>query len=373
MAAYTTINDPSAYFQTVLWSGDSSSPRTITFDGNSDLQPDWIWTKKRDGADHNQVYDSVRTFGAGKDLCSGQTFDEGNASNGSTELGFVSSATSDGFVVTAGNHGTASIRTLLQNITGKTYVGWGWKAGTSFTNDASSTGIGTIDSTGSVNDTAGFSIVSWTGTEANATVKHGLSSAPKAILIKCRATDSRSWVVYHDSIGNTHHLTLNETDASADSAASFNDTSPTTSVFSLGSSNNANASATMIAYCFAEKQGYSKFGSYTGNGNADGTFVYTGFKPAWLMYKASSISDQSWLIHDNKRGNQGSNANPQDLRLLANATNIEADVNIDFLSNGFKTRASDAHINSSGTTYIYMAFAENPFVTGASAVPTTAR
>ena len=115
--AYTTIDDPSAYFQTVLWSGDSSSPRTITFDGNSDLQPNWIWTKKRDGADHHQLYDSVRTFGAGKDLCSGQTFDEGNAANASTALGFVSSATSDGFVVTAGNHATASIRTLLHMYT----------------------------------------------------------------------------------------------------------------------------------------------------------------------------------------------------------------------------------------------------------------
>ncbi len=161
----------------------------------------------------------VRTFGAGKDLCSGQTFDEGNAANASTALGFVSSATSDGFVVTAGNHATASIRTLLQNITGKTYVGWGWKAGTSFTNDASATGIGTIDSSGSVSTDAGFSICSWVGTGSNGTIKHGLSTVPEMMIIKNTGHDT-NWSVYTKPTGELGELRLNNTDAFTDDAVS---------------------------------------------------------------------------------------------------------------------------------------------------------
>ena len=191
------------------------------------------------------------------------------------------------------------------------------------------------------------------------------------IIVK-KLNGAYNWGIYHKNIGATKLLAF--TDAIPDTSTSYwNDVEPTSSVFNLGSGALTNGSgSTMIAYCFAEKQGYSKFGSYTGNGNADGTFVYTSMKPSFVMYKASSISGQSWLIHDNKRGNQGANANPQDLRLLANATNSEADVDIDFLSNGFKARAGDAHINSSGTTYIYMAFSENPFVSS-TGVPTTAR
>jgi len=360
--AYTTIDDPTAYFQTKTYTG-SAGAQSITFDGNSDLQPDWIWIKERGAAGGHVVTDTVRGISASsapflQTSAAGAEID----GNGTVANRTLTSSNTNGFTL-----GQDAYYTNFNN-NSDTYVSWNWKAGTSFTNDASSTGIGTIDSTGSVNDTAGFSIVSWTGTEANATVKHGLSSAPKAILIKCRATDSRSWVVYHDSIGNTHHLTLNETDASADSAASFNDTSPTTSVFSLGSSNNANASATMIAYCFAEKQGYSKFGSYVGNGNADGTFVFCGFKPAWLMVKQSNTT-RDWMIYDNKR-------DPDNVvreQLEANSTSAaDSYDNFDFLSNGFKLRTTSVGRNESGGTYIFMAFAENPFVTS-TGVPATAR
>jgi len=366
--AYTTIDDPSAYFQTVLWSGDSSSPRTITFDGNSDLQPNWIWTKKRDGADHHQLYDSVRTFGAGKDLCSGQTFDEGNAANASTALGFVSSATSDGFVVTAGNHATASIRTLLQNITGKTYVGWGWKAGTSFTNDASATGIGTIDSSGSVSTDAGFSICSWVGTGSNGTIKHGLSTVPEMMIIKNTGHDT-NWSVYTKPTGELGELRLNNTDAFTDDATLYNDTAPTSSVFSVGTNYNTNHSdgRTYIGYIFSSVKGYSKFGSYTGNGNADGTFVYTGFKPAFVIYKRYDSSGYSWVLVDNKRNT----FNPVDKYLHPDLTATEGTVTLmDFTSTGFKMRVNDTTSNQG--SIFYMAFAENPFVTS-TGIPTTAR
>jgi len=353
--AYTTIDDPSAYFQTVLWSGDSSSPRTITFDGNSDLQPNWIWTKKRDGADHHQLYDSVRTFGAGKDLCSGQTFDEGNAANASTALGFVSSATSDGFVVTAGNHATASIRTLLQNITGKTYVGWGWKK----------------------TATAGFDIVSYTGNSSDGVtqqnISHSLSAVPQVIIIKNRA-DATNWCVYHHkntSAPETEIIYLNLTNATSDDSAFFGDTTPTSSIFTVGGDNGVNGNGdSMIAYCFAEKKGYSKFGSYIGNGASSansGTFVYTGFKPALVIVK--NTDTEGWQMWDNKRSSyngQGSNLSP-------NNTNVESTgVRVHFFSNGYQLVSSGADQNSSGATFIYMAFAESPFVTS-SGVPVCAR
>ena len=343
MANYTTIDDPTAFFQCEIWTGNGSN-RSITLSGNSDLQPDMVWLKQRSGSENHNLYDSIR--GAGKRIIP-------NLANSESTTNELTAFNSDGFSLADGDE---------VNKSSSTYVSWNWKAGTAFSNDASSTGIGSIDSVGSFNNTCGFSVVSWTGTEANATVKHGLSSAPKVIFIKCRDTDSRSWVVYHDSIGNTKHLTLNETDAEADSDASFNDTSPTTSVFSLGSSNNANASGTMIAFCFAEKQGYSKFGSYTGNGDNDGTYVHLGFKPAFVMTK-SSATTSNWEIKDNKRLGY----NTVDTYIKANAGAAEdtgvASHAMDFLSNGFKHRGNNDEVNASGEAYIYMAFAENPFVT----------
>ena len=347
--AYTDIDKPSDYFNTsAVWSGDDSE-HTIS---GIEHQPDFTWIKGVNIGTQHYLFDSVR--GATKVIISNGTNAE------FTVAQTLKSWNSDGFVL-----GTSDD----VNGSGRTYVSWNWKAGTSFTNDASSTGIGSIDSAGSFNNDAGFSIVSWTGTLANGTVKHGLNTAPKMILIKCRGTGSRSWVVYHDSIGNTKHLTLQETDAAATSSASFNNTSPTSSVFSLGSSNNANDNTTMIAYCFAEKQGYSKFGSYTGNGNADGPFVYTGFKPAFVMAKKSS-GTEDWSITDNKMNT----FNVCNNKLRPNSTSQQSTGNahIDFLSNGFKWKSTSGEFNASSSTYIYMAFAENPFTTS-TGVPATAR
>jgi len=349
--AYTTIDNPELYFQTKLYTGNGST-QSITLDGSENMQPDWVWLKKRNGTTSNHFYDSVR--GATNALFSDQTDATYTASN------LLTAFNTDGFTV--GND------TGVNN-NSDTFVAWNWKAGGS----ASSNSNGSVTSTVSANTTAGFSIVSYSGsTNSTFTVGHGLGVVPKIFILKKRSSSGTNWVMYNANLGNDKRIQLNNTDAEA-STTGFGSTNPTSSVFTVANGSTTGADGqTYIAYCFAEKKGYSKFGSYTGNGNADGTFVYTGFLPAWIMYKASSITDQSWLIHDNKRGNQGSNANPQDLRLLANATNTEADVNIDFLSNGFKTRAGDAHINSSGTTYIYMAFAESPFV-NSNGVPNNAR
>ena len=333
------IDDPSAYFQTALYTGDGNA-QTITNDGNSDLQPDWVWISMRSHADNKIWYDSVR--GVTKRLVSNLNSAEATVSD------MVTAFNSDGFSV-----GTNS------NVTGdgKTFAAWQWKAGTSFTNDASSTGIGTIDSTGSVNDTAGFSICTHTGTGSNATIKHGLSTAPKMIITKKRSA-SGGWQVGHESIGWQNGIYLEDTSASTGDAGAWNSTAPTSSIFSVGTSSFTNqSSATYVSYIFSEKQGYSKFGSYTGNGNADGTFIYTGFKPAFIMVKNTSTG--GWQLRDNKRTTFNLLTN----LLYANSTSAEQTTDgIDFLSNGWKLRNSAGDNNASGGTYIYMAFAENPFV-----------
>ena len=350
--AYTTIDDPSAYFQTALYTGNASSNKAITNDGNSDLQPDWVWIKERSSTSSHFVNDSVR--GAGKNLYTNLAEAEG------TNTALFTSFDSDGFTVGNTNQG---------NENSETYVAWQWKAGTSFSNDASSTSIGTIDSTGSVNTDAGFSIIQYTATGSNATIAHGLGVAPAWILVKGRTT-ANNWRVGHNGLSSwTYRINLEGTAAESSQANVWNSTAPTSSVFSIGTSSSVNDSGVVhMAYCFAEKQGYSKFGSYTGNGNADGPFIYTGFKPAWILQKNISAT-QGWQLQDNKReGYNGDN----DL-LQPHDSAAESGVNrIDILSNGFKVITTDAGQNSSGVTYIYMAFAESPFVTS-TGIPTTAR
>ena len=351
--SYTNgLDDPSAYFQTTLYSGTGGS-HSITNTGNSDLQPDWVWVKSRSFAADHELFDSVR--GAGKALISNGNYAESSGRG-------VNSFDSDGFSIVNAQAAT--------NTSGQTYTAWQWKAGTSFTNDASATGIGSIDSAGSVNTDAGFSICSFTGTGGNGTVKHGLSTVPKMIIFKNRP-QAEGWIVYHQAISNTHFLTLNTTGVAVDNATMFNDTSPTSSVFSVGSNHGTNGpSHAMIAYCFADVKGYSKFGSYTGNGNADGTFVYTGFKPAFVIAKESSEA-RDWQLWDNKR--LGYNASGGNKNLIPNKTDAEDTyADIDILSNGFKLRNLSAAANKVSQTYIYMAFAENPFVTS-TGVPATAR
>ena len=354
--AYTTIDDPSVYFQTAIWSGTGSA-LSVTFDGNSDMQPDMVWVKNRTTASDHRLSDSVR--GTSSHLVPN---DDAAIDTSSTAL---TAFNSDGFSVGSEQSYSKS---------GSNHVGWGWKAGTSFTNDASSTSIGTIDSTGSVNNDSGFSIVSYTGNATdNASVKHGLNTAPKMVIIK-DLSDTSTWGVWHQSLTNGgYKLTLNTTAAQADDSAFIGGGDraiPTSSVFFLGSGGGGNGANANIAYCFAEKQGYSKFGSYTGNGNADGTFVYTGFKPAFVMVKRTDATNY-WFMFDNKRSSSGSN--PTDKELYANdAAAEDTSARFDFLSNGFKNRISSAGSNASGGTYIYMAFAESPFISSSS-VPTTAR
>jgi len=348
--AYTEIDDPSAYFQTALFTGTGGS-HSITNTGNSDLQPDWVWVKSRSFVADHELFDSVR--GTGVALISNGNYAESSGRG-------VNSFDSDGFSIVNAQAAT--------NTSGETYAAWQWKAGTSFTNDASGTGIGTIDSAGSVSTAAGFSVISYTGNgSAGATVAHGLGSTPKMIIVK-RRNASSSWKVYHASVGANYAGYLNTTGIFDEEIYPWNNTSPTSSVFSLGTTPETNGSgATLIAYCFADVQGYSKFGSYIGNGNADGKFVYTGFKPAFVMIKSSSNSGQAWVMQDNKR--DGFNYNNH--RLFANSSGAEeSTVRMDLLSNGFKCRDNDG--NGNGFTYIYMAFASSPFTTS-SGVPTTAR
>tara|TARA_R110000824_G_scaffold158699_1_gene332681 strand:+ start:1422 stop:2498 length:1077 start_codon:yes stop_codon:yes gene_type:complete len=358
MAVYTTIDKPTDYFETILYTGNGGTLNV----GGLDFTQNFTWIKNREDTTSHFLYDTVRGAGNDKEIRSSSTGIEGSG-DGATH-GFMSAFRSDGFTVNDGSS-TASIT----NASGDSFVSWNWRAGTSFTNDASSTGIGTIDSTGSVNETAGFSIVSYTSTGSVGTVKHGLSTAPQWILFKRRSGDTENWPNFHQAIGATHQVYLNATDAKSDSDTRFNDVAPTSSVFTLGTSGDTNGGTSpFICYCFSERQGYSKFGSYVGSGDSNGPFVYTGFKPAWVMFK--NTSGNNWGIIDNKRDpDNGASA-----RMLPNTSgtdNTGAGVVVDFLSNGFKLRNNDG-LENPANEVIYMAFAESPFVTS-TGIPTTAR
>ena len=349
--AYTTIDNPFKYFNTVTYSGNGSNPRTLTGVG---FQPDWVWLKNRTDSNGHTLADAVR--GANETLSSDGT----GAEVTDKSDGHLDAFTSDGFTVGAGSSSDARV-----NDGSHTYVAWNWLAGGS----ASSNSNGSITSSVSANTTAGFSIVSYTGTGSNATVGHGLGANMDFAIFKLRSGSS-AWLVYHKSLGATKAIYLNETGAVGTNSSGFNDTEPTSSVFSLGSGATANTSSgTQIAYCFAEKKGYSKFGSYTGNGNADGPFVYTGFKPAWVLFKKSSGTN-NWNLYDNKRDT----FNPESNLLYPSLSDAEASFSgVDFVSNGIKIKTSNTNFNDSGGTYIYMAFAEAPFVTAGTKAAGTAR
>jgi hypothetical protein len=350
--AYTNIDLPTDYFNTVLYTGTgSSNART-----GVGFKPDWVWIKGRSGATDHGLYDAVR--GVQKQLESNNTDAETTEATGLTAFG------TDGFTVGA----------LAQlNTSSATYVAWNWLGANTTVSNTS----GTITSTVSANTTSGFSIVSYTGTGATATVGHGLGVTPKMLIVKKRDTSGTDWTVWGSVLGGTvgsEKITLEGTGAKTTGLNSswFNNTAPTSTLFTIGTQSDLNSSgATYIGYCFAEVKGYSKFGGYTGNGNADGTFVYTGFKPAYVMIKLSSNSGDPWFIFDNKR----TTYNVMSTFLFASSSAAEetnTNRNIDFLSNGFKLRNSDTSLNYSGYTYIYMAFAENPFVSS-TGIPTTAR
>jgi hypothetical protein len=349
--AYTAIDNPELYFQTKTYSGTGSS-QSITLDGDEDMQPDWLWIKRRDSTANHRTVDSVR--GVTEGLNPNQNIVEGTLSDS------VTSFDSDGFSLGAGSQG-------YTNTSGGTFVAWCWKAGTSFSNDASATSVGSIDSSGSTSTTAGFSIVKIDSMPASttSTFAHNLGVKPNFIIFKSRDLTT-NWDVYHSSAlpDGERKLYLNDTDAVIDSGF-MNDTAPTSSVVSF---NPGSSDSNHITYCFAEKQGFSKFGSYTGNGNADGTFVYTGFKPAFVIYKRTD-SGADWHMYDNKRDP----INEMDSCLFPSGNYVDqAGDDLDFLSNGFKQRSTGAEANNSGGTYIYMAFAEAPFV-NSNGVPCNAR
>jgi hypothetical protein len=352
--AYTTIDLPTEYFNTVLYAGNNGATQSVTGVG---FQPDFVWIKNRTDARNHVLTDIVR--GATKTLFSQDTLAE--VTNPTD--GYLSSFGSDGFSVSQGSIGNENVCAT------DNYVSWNWLA----SNTTTSNTAGTLTSTVSANTTSGFSIVSYTGNgSAGATVGHGLGAVPKMMIHKDRTTGSYQWGIYTSTLGPTKNLNFTS-GAENTSSTYYNDTAPTSSVFSLGTNVGYNANTdSYIAYCFAEIKGYSKFGSYTGNGNNDGTFVYLGFKPAFVMVKNTVQNSRNWTIIDNKRNI----FNPETQWLYPNAADAEFNASsypVDFVSNGFKIRTGAAsYFNTSAENYIYMAFAENPFVTSTS-IPTTAR
>ena len=344
--AYTTINKHTDYFNTKLYTGNGST-QSITGVG---FQPDLTWIKSRSDASWHRLQDAVR--GATKEIYSNDTNAEG------TDANTLTSFDSDGFSL-----GTAAD----YNGNSRTQVAWNWKANGA----GSSNSDGDITSTVSANQTAGFSIVKYTGNGSNdQRVGHGLGARPAAWFIK-RLGSADDWIVYHQGLATNWYddtyLYLNSTNAVMGSVNAGTG-NPTSSVFYIGDTGRTGASGDdYIAYVFAEKKGFSKFGKYTGNGNADGTFVYTGFKPAWVMIKRSDTADV-WTVWDNKRvGYNGANN-----VFEADNTNAEASSDrLDILSNGFKLRYNWTPINTSGGTYIYMAFGQS--LVGSNNVPCTAR
>ena len=353
MAAYTTIDDPSAYFKVQLYTGDGSTP-SITFDDtDTDMQPDLVWIKNRDQSDSHCVFDAVR--GATEVLHADANTAE------VTDADSLTSFDSDGFALGAD---------VKVNTNTEAYVAWCWKANGA----GSSNTAGSINTTAtSANTTAGFSISTYTGTgQSGATIGHGLGAVPHLIICKKRGATG-NWATYHHkntSAPATDYLWLDTTAATADDAGYWNDTDPTSVLFTVGDNSRTNGIATMVAYAWAGVQGFSKFGSYTGNGNADGPFIYTGFRPAFLIIKQSGVSGSSWHLYDNKR----SPFNVVNDLLYANTIAAEgSDYDLDFLSNGFKiVEAVGAGHNTDNYTYLYWAFAEAPFV-NSNGVPCNAR
>tara|TARA_R100000742_G_C4263668_1_gene81538 strand:- start:53 stop:1099 length:1047 start_codon:yes stop_codon:yes gene_type:complete len=347
--AYTTIDNPELYFQCKTWAGNNSgSGQAITLDGDENMQPDLAWIKSTDNGHSHVIYDSVRTSPAKYFVKSDDTIAERTATIGSFDSDGVTFSDNDGFYNGSDN-----------------YVGWFWKESA----------------------TAGFDILTYTGNATNRTISHNLSAVPQVVIVK-RRDSATAWSSLHlNGVGSEYRMSLNDTAAKEDDATFWQDTDPTSSVFSLGTSSSTNVNTgTYVAYLFSEKQGFSKFGSFTGNGADDGSYVYLGFSPAWIMIKSASAGNSftSWVIYDNKRKNfnqnDGDNSNP----LYANKSakegergNGSTDISgnacaIDFLSNGFKCRDNANEINTSGDKYVYMAFAEAPFV-NSNGVPNNAR
>ena len=358
--AYTTIDDPSAYFNILLYTGNGASSRSLTYSANAgNFKPDLLWFKQRSQSSRqNNVFDSSRG--------NSQRIETDNTGAEEEQTALHKTFDTNGFTIGAGN---------VVNENTQTFVSWGWKAnGGTETHSQTETGTSLACST-QANSTALFSITTYTGTgTAGDKITHGLGVVPAFHITKKRS-GTEDWLVYHHkntTAPETDHMLFNTTDATSDSDTRFNDTAPTSTLITYGTNGVCNGDdSTYVNYAFAEVQGYSKFGGYIGNGNADGTFVYTGFKPAFVITKRSETGSDNWHILDHKRDID----NPAVQVLQNNEPDAEGTTTtsmLDFLSNGFKCRGTGSSINTNATDYIYIAFAEQPFVTSGG-VPCTAR
>ena len=352
MAAYTAVDDPEAHFQVAQYSGNGSANNAITLPGDTNMQPDFVWIKNQDATDGHCWFDAVR--GATK------VIDSQNDNAETTDADTLDSFATDGFQVDAD---------VKVNTSGEDYSAWCWKGNGS----GSSNTDGTINTAGtSANTTTGFSINTYTGTGANATVGHGLGTIPHAILVK-KTNASGHWNLYHHTTGNGKTNYFNLTQAVSTDSARWNDTTPTSSVFSLGSETNVNGDGdTHVAYCFANKQGFFKAGGYTGNGDStDGTFINTGFRPALVIIKRTDTAND-WAMVDRLRlGHNASSHGNYIFYANTNSTSFASDW-VDMYSNGFRLEDQDAHVNATGGSYIYLAWAHSPFV-NSNGVPNNAR
>jgi hypothetical protein len=362
--AYTNIDDPSAHFQTTLYTGNGSNGHVITHTGNSDLQADFIWIKMRSAAYAPVVYDTNRRPSGTPFSGSLYVLTVGN------NYGTLAESTGAYGPTAIGSDSVTMNQYDFINKNSATFVSWNWKANGGSTTTLSNTGP---DSVVQVNSDAGFSIGTYTGNGSNSNVKHGLGETPDMLIVKRRTGGTGAWAVWHKDLSNTGYwLRLDDTMAQASGV--WDGLNPQSEKFFItGGSSNVNISGSdYVFYAWKSVQGYSKFGKYVGNGNANGPFVYTGFKPAFVLIKRTDSAD-NWFLYDTKR----SPFNAADEYIRANIDNAEGSNNfqIDMLSNGFKTRNSGDFIgalNASGGSYIYMAFAENPFTTS-TGIPTTAR
>jgi hypothetical protein len=361
-----TIPDGELFMNATIWTGDNTTPRSITNGvAGQSFQPDFVWIKSRSAAYQHNLYDSVRGAGAAFALSSDQGAAEGGNSN---VYGFLSAFNSNGFAVTQGTAGGggAPNGNAYTNQSGSTYVAWQWKAGgAAVTNTA-----GTISSQVSANTTSGFSVVTYTGNgTGGATIGHGLGAKPSFFIIKKRTNSGTAygWYCYSSVLGATNHLVLDTLANSSASSFLFNDTEPTSVapyVFTVGTSPATNEiSIDYVAYCWTPIAGYSAFGSYTGNGLTDGTFVYTGFRPKFVIFKSTGVSANDWIMYDTSRNTynvMGASLYPNSAG-AENSISLSYENTVDFLSNGFKLRSVNYSNNGPSVPYIYMAFAENPF------------
>ena len=355
-------SSPADYFGTLLWSGDDNATRTIQTGGSGvtgdiNFTPDFSWIKRRNGSSNgsdHMLLDAVRGVGSFNALSSNGTQEEGRTEAGSSWINFgdIDAFTTDGFTVQKGSDPSHTLEGINQS--GGTYVAWNWKAGTSVS--GSTTGSGTSQSyTGSVSTISGFGIIGYAGNAtAGHSIPHHLDSAPEVVIVK-RRTGGDNWAV---TTPDVNRLYLNGTNDAA--SINYNWADQDGSVVTLnGTDAFMNATSnTYIMYCFHSVEGFSKFSSYVGNGDPDGPFVYTGFRPSFVMIKCSSAASTFWIMFDVERDTY----NVMDTYLQAQASNAESSFPfIDYVSNGFKHRHNSSHTNTSGQTYIYMAFAENPF------------